>query len=112
MSTAHTMAIIEAGTTAETVGEAGLIKNIALLLVAPFVGLAYAIAMPFVAIGVLAWLVGKELAHMKIARLVAAPFAGLAMIALLPFVGMAVLAWIGIGGEVPHALALGSGSAV
>jgi hypothetical protein len=104
MSTLHTAAITEA----EAVAEAGMIKNIALLMIAPFIGLAYAIAMPFVAIGVLAWLVGKELAQMKIAKLAAAPFAGLAMLAVIPFAGIAMLAWVGIGGELPHALALGS----
>src|ERR1035437_11180744 len=107
MGPLHTMAIVEAGTTTGTVGAAGTIKDIALLLVAPFIGLAYAILMPFVAIGVLVWLVGKELAHTKVAKLVAAPFAGLALLTLLPFLGLAALAWLGIGGEMPHALTLG-----
>jgi hypothetical protein len=108
MSALNTMAVVEAEAAPEAAGVAGTIKNIALLLVAPFIGLAYAIAFPFVAIGVLAWLVGKELAQIKVARLAAAPFAGLALLAVLPFAGIAMLAWVGIGGEMPQALALGS----
>jgi hypothetical protein len=101
------MAIGETEAGSEAVGVAGTIKNVVLLLVAPFIGLAYAILMPFVAIGVLVWLVGKELAKMKIAKLAAAPFAGLAMLAVLPFAGIAMLAWVGIGGELHQALAVG-----
>lgn len=35
------------------------IKNLALFLVAPIIGLAYALAMPFVAIGAIAWIAMK-----------------------------------------------------
>lgn len=37
------------------------IKNIALFLAAPFIGLAYAVMLPFVGIGMLAWLGGRAL---------------------------------------------------
>ena len=36
-------------------GAAKVAKNIALFAVAPFIGLAYAVAFPFVAVGMLAW---------------------------------------------------------
>jgi hypothetical protein len=36
-------------------GAAKVVKNIALFVVAPFIGLAYAVAFPFVAVGMLAW---------------------------------------------------------
>jgi hypothetical protein len=101
------MSIVESEAGAEAARIAGTIKNVALLLVAPFIGLTYAILMPFVAIGVLVWLVGKELAQIRFARLAAAPFVGLAMLALLPFAGIAMLAWVGIGGEMPQALVVG-----
>jgi len=37
-------------------------KNVALFAAAPFIGLAYAVAFPFVAVGALAWLGAKALA--------------------------------------------------
>jgi hypothetical protein len=36
-------------------GAAKVLKNVALFAVAPFIGLAYAAAFPFVAVGMLAW---------------------------------------------------------
>ena len=36
-------------------GAAKVAKNIALFVAAPFIGLAYAAAFPFVAVGMLAW---------------------------------------------------------
>lgn len=41
--------------------EGGRIKNIALFLAAPFIGLAYAVMLPFVGLGMLAWLGGRAL---------------------------------------------------
>ncbi len=41
--------------------EGGRIKNIALFLAAPFIGLAYAVMLPFVGLGMLAWLGGRTL---------------------------------------------------
>lgn len=57
----------------DAVPEAGkkpnLIKNMALFLSAPFIGLLYAVLLPFVGIGMLAWMGGKAL----VARKQAAP---------------------------------------
>ena len=83
-----------------------VVKNVALFFAAPFIGLAYIIAFPFVGLGMLAWLGGKALmAHEgvrafaaatgKVVMLVVGPFIGLAYILLLPFVGLAMLAWMG-----------------
>jgi len=40
---------------------AGITKNTALLLAAPFVGLVYAVSLPFVGMGLLAWFGGRAL---------------------------------------------------
>ncbi len=40
---------------------AGITKNTALLLAAPFVGLVYAVSLPFVGLGLLAWFGGRAL---------------------------------------------------
>jgi len=48
---------------AEAVPGTGLLKNMALFLSAPFVGLVYAVLLPFVGLGILAWFAGKALAH-------------------------------------------------
>jgi hypothetical protein len=39
----------------ELAGAAKAVKNIALFAAAPFIGLAYAAAFPFVAVGMIAW---------------------------------------------------------
>ena len=83
------------------------LKNIALFLAAPFIGLAYALLLPVVGIAMLAWVgaqalvalpaVRKAFAFLKnVALFVAAPFIGLAYAVLLPFVGMAMLLWVGV----------------
>lgn len=78
------------------------IKNIALFFAAPFVGLAYIVAMPFVAAAMLAWFAGKALAAQaaklptnvkRAATIVAAPFLGLGFILALPFVGIGALGY-------------------
>ena len=82
------------------------LKNVALFLAAPFVGLAYVLAFPFVGLGMAAWFGGKALVKFAVARkiaafmkwagtLVAAPLLGLALVTLLPFAGAVMLAWIG-----------------
>jgi hypothetical protein len=43
-------------------GAAKVAKNIALFVAAPFIGLGYAVAFPFVAVGMLAWYGGRALA--------------------------------------------------
>jgi len=83
------------------------LKKVGLFMAAPFIGLAYAVALPFVGLGMLAYFglkafaktsaPGKLLNFAKNAALFfAAPFLGLAYAMLLPFVGMAALAWVGI----------------
>ena len=88
----------------EGVKEESRIKNIALFMVAPFIGLTYAMLFPFIGIGALVWFGCKELARMKVVKFVAAPFIGLALVVLLPFVGIATMAWVGAGGRMPHVL--------
>jgi len=86
--------------------QAGNLKNVALFLAAPFIGLAYALFLPWVGLAMLAWIGGKALLQTRavrkaptylknVALLMAAPFIGLAYAVLLPFVGMAMLAWTG-----------------
>jgi len=47
---------------ADLAGAAKVAKNIALFVVAPFIGLAYAVAFPFVAVGMIAWYGARALA--------------------------------------------------
>jgi CheY-like chemotaxis protein len=74
------------------------VKNIALFLAAPFVGLAYLLAFPVFGLGMLAWVAGK--AVMKndkirpIACLIAAPFITLAFVTVGPIVGLGMFAWM------------------
>ena len=84
-----------------------VVKNIALFLAAPFIGLAYLLAFPFIGLGMLAWMGGRELMKYRAVRktavfmkhfalLVTAPVIGLAYIVALPFIGLAMLAWAGV----------------
>jgi CheY-like chemotaxis protein len=88
------------------VSTAAMIRNMALFLSAPFIGLLYAVLLPFVGIGMLAWYAGQALMEHPKARdvarfgkfalkLVAAPFVGLGFIIVLPFAAMGMLAWTG-----------------
>src|SRR3974390_1711288 len=83
------------------------LKNVALFFAAPFIGLAYLIALPFVGGAMLGWValkaalkynairnVGMILKH--VALLAVAPFIGLASIVVLPFVGLVALGWVGV----------------
>jgi len=90
----------------ETVTRASNLKNVALFLAAPFIGLAYALLLPLVGIAMLAWLGGKALIGLPatrktlhrakdVALFLAAPFIGLIYAVMLPFVGLAMLAWVG-----------------
>jgi len=92
---------------AEPAAKQSQLKNIALFFAAPFIGLAYIVAMPFVGFVMLAWLaLGAAARRYKAVRtagralriagyVVAAPFMGLAWILLFPFIGLAMLAWMG-----------------
>jgi CheY-like chemotaxis protein len=91
------------------------IKNVALFLAAPFVGLAYILAFPIVGLGMLAWMAiqaqkkkSEEAAKLQpvaparpsalksAALLLAAPFIGLAYIIVGPIVGLGLLLWFGV----------------
>jgi CheY-like chemotaxis protein len=91
------------------------IKNVALFLAAPFVGLAYILTFPIVGLGMLAWMAiqaqkkkseeaaklqpaapAKPSALKSAALLLAAPFIGLAYIIVGPIVGLAMLLWFGL----------------
>lgn len=82
------------------------LKNIALFLAAPFIGLVYALFLPLLGLAMLTWIGGKALlktqvvrnspAYLKnVALFLAAPFIGLAYAVALPFVGVAMLVWVG-----------------
>jgi CheY-like chemotaxis protein len=90
------------------------IKNVALFLAAPFVGLAYILAFPIVGLGMLAWTAiqaqkkkSEEAAKLQpmvpakpsvlktIAMMIAAPLIGLAFVIAGPIVGLGLLAWFG-----------------
>jgi len=85
-------------------GESRL-RDIALFAAAPFIGLAYAVLMPFVGLAMLAWIAGKEIARRAaregggtlkfIGMALGTPLLGLAYAVLLPFAGLATLAWLG-----------------
>jgi len=78
------------------------LRNVALLLAAPFIGLAYAVAMPLVGLAALLWMGAKALAQTQAAKsaptflknvalLAAAPFIGLVYAMAMPLVGMGFL---------------------
>lgn len=80
------------------------IKNIALFFAAPFIGLAYAVFMPFVGLGMLAWMGGKAVARKmsvggtlatlkNVGLFVAAPFIGGAYVIGLLVAGPFMLLW-------------------
>ncbi len=80
--------------------------NIALFFAAPFIGLAYVIAFPFVGLGVMAMLAmraanqfgvfNKAGSMLKYGGLiVAAPFLGLAYVTVFPLIGLVMLVWMG-----------------
>ena len=94
----------EAAAAPETAGN--MLKNIVLFFAAPFIGLAYIVALPFVGLAVLAMLAGRTAAKYEavktaalvlknVALVVAAPVLGLAYVVLFPFIGLAALAWMG-----------------
>lgn len=75
------------------------VKNVALFLVAPLIGLAYLIAFPIIGIALLAWTAAKAVMNNAKARplalALAAPFVGLAFVTVGPIAGLGALAWIG-----------------
>jgi len=107
----------EPATSAETsVGNpvVRFIKNVALFLAAPFVGLAYILVFPIVGLGMLAWTAmqaqkkkaeaaavllpaapAKPSALKTVALMLAAPFIGLVFVVAGPIVGLGLLLWFG-----------------
>lgn len=55
MRTTANIAAVRGFGYADYAGAARVAKNLALFVAAPFIGLAYAAAFPFVAVGMLAW---------------------------------------------------------
>jgi len=95
-------------------GVARFVKNVALFLAAPFIGLAYILAFPVVGLGMLAWAAiqaqkkkSEEAATLQpaapanpnalktTAMFIAAPFIGLAYVIAGPIVGLGMLLWFG-----------------
>ena len=92
----------------------GQLRNIALFLSAPFVGLVYAVLLPFVGLGMLLWFAGQALWKQPKARealraakvalqLAVAPFVGLAYLIVLPFAALGMLAWMAAKAAVERA---------
>ena len=91
--------------TPEAAGSA--FKNILLFFAAPFLGLAYIIALPVVGLAVVAVLLARltaarfpvirhaALVLRTVALTVAAPLIGLPYVVFFPFIGLAALAWLG-----------------
>jgi hypothetical protein len=86
-------------------------RTVVLLGAAPFIGLAFVVALPLIGLALIAWLATKALlanrgAVWKRARNVvlflAAPFIGLTYAVALPFVGLGALVWFGAGAVRKH----------
>jgi CheY-like chemotaxis protein len=92
---------------AEAAPRESIIKGIALFFAAPFIGLAYMIALPFVGGAMIAWFGAKAAAERfpvvgtagliakNLGFLAVAPLVGLTSVVLLPFAGLVALAWLG-----------------
>ncbi|TSA12865.1 MAG: hypothetical protein D4R79_06725 [Comamonadaceae bacterium] len=94
-------------TRTEAVANENTAKNVALFLAAPFIGLVYAVLLPFVGMAMLlvtgtkALVAAGALAYAgrlvkNVALLVAAPFIGLVYAVTFPFVGIAMLLWTAV----------------
>lgn len=82
-------------------------KRVAMLLAAPFIGLAYAVLLPLIGMAMLLWTAGQALMTIPSARkmlmrvkdialFVAAPFIGLIYAVMLPIVGITMLVSLAI----------------
>ena len=91
----------------EAVENGNTAKNVALFLAAPFIGLVYAVLLPFVGIAMLLVTAAKALVAAgalgyaakllkNVALLVAAPFIGLVYAVTFPFVGIAMVLWAAV----------------
>ncbi len=90
---------------AEVARAGSMLGNILLFFAAPFIGLAYIMAMPFYGLAMVALLAGRVAAKnatvkaaaivlKHVAMVIAAPFIGLAYVVLFPFIGLALLLWM------------------
>jgi CheY-like chemotaxis protein len=90
---------------AEPAVRGSVLKNILLFFAAPFIGLAYIIALPIVGMAVIAMLASRAALKIDKVRAVAvtlktiamvfvAPVLGLAYVVLFPFIGLATLLWL------------------
>jgi len=88
------------------------LRNVALFLMAPFVGLLYVVLLPLVGLGMLAWFAGRTFVETgrlattlriakKVALVGAAPFIALGYVIAMPFGGLAMLAWAAMGPALP-----------
>lgn len=84
-----------------------VLKNMLLFLSAPFVGLVYAVLLPFVGLFLLARIGGKALVNepavrealaygRSLLRMTALPFVALGWLIALPVIGLGMLSWIGV----------------
>lgn len=75
-------------------------KNVALFLVAPFIGLAYLLAFPVIGLGMLAWIAAKAVMKNENARplalAIAAPVIALVFVTVGPVVALGALAATGV----------------
>ena len=73
-------------------------KAALLMLAAPFLGLAFVIALPLAGLACLAWVAAKAVAPVvkRIALFAAAPIVGLVYVIAFPFVGLGVLAYYAV----------------
>jgi len=90
---------------AEVARAGSMLGNIILFFAAPFIGLAYIMAMPFYGLAMVAFLAARAAARnatvkaaaivlKHVAMVIAAPFIGLAYVVLFPFIGLALLLWM------------------
>ena len=90
---------------AEPAASGSALINILLFFAAPFIGLAYIIALPVVGLGAIAVLATRAALKIEkvrtvavtlkhIAMVFAAPVLGLAYVILFPFIGLATLLWL------------------
>jgi hypothetical protein len=74
-------------------------KNVALFLIAPFVGLAYLLAFPVIGFGMLAWVAAKAVRKSDTARpvalAIAAPVIAVVFVTVGPIVALGALTAIG-----------------
>jgi CheY-like chemotaxis protein len=104
VATAVTAAAPEAPL-AEVAPAGSMLGNILLFFAAPFIGLAYIVAMPFYGLAMVALLAGRVAAKnatvkatarviKHVAMTIVAPIIGLAYVVLFPFIGLALLLWM------------------